>query len=134
MRIRGLNALLFAALLWISACLPAHAARPGETAMPMYDIAASVTATLTFSGTTATCKASVKTTKTSSEITGVMALVDTTNGTCLASWQVSGTGGVNPKQTVSNATKGHTYTLTFTGVVKNGTKSENVSASDTKKC
>ena len=72
---------------------------------------------LSFSGNTANCLIHCSLNKANSTVRGTMVLYDITSKRNISSWNLSGTGSLNSKQTAV-ASKGHSYRLTFNGTVK----------------
>lgn len=103
---KRINALTLAVFLAFSMAVSAAAATP------RWNSTGKCTPTLSFSGTTATCKLAVEGTK-GATISGTLTLYKVVNGatTQLTSWSVSGTTSLTTSKTYT-VTKGQEYQLT----------------------
>lgn len=105
-------------LLLMSATLTAYAATPR---------AATIYPSITFSGTTATCKATIIGSSSSKLIVATIKLWH--GSTCLETWTASGYSYVSFSET-ANVVKGETYTLTV-AVTEGGVSQPEASCSET---
>lgn len=106
------------------------------SAEPRYTDTNSVSVTLTFSGTTAYCDATVTGADGTTSITDGHLVLTDSSGTVVAERKDLSSNGkkLTVSMTVSGLTKGETYTLTFSAKVNRNGRSENVGNDVSKKC
>lgn len=124
------------ALLLALSC-NAVAAQGGDYSI-QWDKTTSCTTSLSFSGNTANCSASIRAKQSTSRITATMILYRLgTNGTPIevTRWSnLTGTGRLNVSRTYSPAISGVTYRLVVNATVSDSAGSEPVSANQQKVC
>lgn len=125
-RIMRLSAITMFVLLMISITASAI--------QPRWNVTSSCEPTLTFSGTTATCRADVRAIS-GSKISGTMTLyrVSSVNEVAVGSWSISGSGSAYVKQTCS-VTKGQTYKLVVSVAVTGSNGTDKITLDTTKTC
>lgn len=106
------------------------------SAEPRYTDTNSVSVTLTFSGTTAYCDATVTGADGTTSITDGHLVLTDSSGTVVDERKDLSSNGkkLTVSMTVSGLTKGETYTLTFSAKVNRNGRSENVGNDVSKKC
>lgn len=102
--------------------------------MPRWNATSYCDPILTFSGTTATCKADILADN-GAEISGTMTLYRVSGGRdyYVSSWSLSGTSSVYKKGTCS-VTKGETYRLVVDVTVSGSNGTDNISVNTSKTC
>lgn len=125
---KKLTAMTLALLLMLSVTANALSVEP------RYNVTASCVPTMTFTGTTANCKADIRAQR-GSAISGTLTLYHVVNGkeVEVTHWSLSGTTNLSTTKT-SSVTKGETYKLTISVTVNGPGGRDNITQSTTKKC
>lgn len=102
-----------------------------ESISPMYVQCNRCQSRLDLSGTTANCQVIVKGISGTTKISGLIKLYDNTAGKQVTSWTVSTSKSYYSETKTATVTKGHSYTLSFSGKVygSNSPSGESVSTS-----